>query len=509
MKSKVNIVWLKRDVRWHDHAVLSYAEKSEIPVIIMYLFEPSMIGLPESDVRHWRFAFEGITEFSSRAEQNRIVILYAEALEVLHTIAAHYQINSLLSHQETGLEATYRRDQKVRNWCKCNGTTWKTFARDGVIRNTIDRVGWQDHWEEYMNTAEFSSNPQSIKFQEVDFSIFNPIWQQIPEIFQTRDENFQQGGEGKALKLLSSFSKERATEYLRNLARPHESQSTCSRLSPYMAYGHISARRAYQISRDARDGLGKNVDQFHDRLWWRCHYIQKLETEYQIEKNPINRGFVELEKPYRADFFEAWSTGNTGFPMVDAAIRSLVTTGYINFRMRAMLSTFWAFTLWQEWKIGAAHLARVFLDFEPGIHYPQFQMQAGMTGYHPLRIFNPIIQTEKYDEEGKFIRRWIPELERIPKQFLARPWTLSAMEQLFYKTEIGVEYPLPIVNYDAATRAAKEKYWDFRNSDAVRRHLPELWKKHSLPEDISNYVAELKINPELVTKSIMYSSDRG
>ncbi|MEM7110085.1 MAG: deoxyribodipyrimidine photo-lyase [Bacteroidota bacterium] len=501
---KANIVWLKRDVRLHDHASFYHATKLAHPILIVYLFEPSVMQVPESDPRHWRFAYQGVQDLRAKIGVNHLLVLHAEALDVFNKLAEMYSIGTILSHQETGLEITYRRDQAVRKWCKQKGVIWSAFERDGIRRNAPDRTGWQPYWDEYMSRDPFQVNPSQLDLVSPDLSSFAPKMLELPESITNADPHFQEGGESKALALLESFTKMRAKFYLRNLAGPALSQETCSRLSPYIAHGQISARLVYQKTKAVKGRLGKNIDQFHNRLWWRCHYMQKLETEYTIEKEPINRGFRGFEKAFRLDYYQAWSTGNTGFPMIDASMRCLITTGYLNFRMRAMLATFWSFTLWQDWRIGATHLAKIFLDFEPGIHYPQFQMQAGMTGYHPLRIFNPMLQAKKYDDYGLFIKKWVPELQNIPDNLLATPWELSPMEQSFYDTHIGKAYPQRIVDYDSATREAKEKYWAHRNSEYVRKHLPELWRKHSLPKDIVNYEKELAIQTGLVTESVMY-----
>ncbi|MEM9339781.1 MAG: FAD-binding domain-containing protein, partial [Bacteroidota bacterium] len=486
------------------HAVLDDAIKQRLPILLLYLFEPSIISTPESDTRHWRFAYQGVRNLQKRIGEHSILILHMEASEAFEKLRAAFNINAILSHQETGLGITYQRDRAIRQWCKKYAITWKTFERDGVRRNVPDRINWQEKWDEYMNAPQKTVDLTQATFVTTPSSYFTKRELEIPSHFIEPNNHFQEGGETHALALLTSFTQTRAHAYLKNLARPAYSRDTCSRLSPYLAHGHISARRVYQETKAAKPILGKNIDQFHNRLWWRCHYIQKLETEFEIEKEPINRGFNNLHKPDKEAYFQAWSTGNTGFPMIDASMRCLISTGYLNFRMRAMLATFWSFTLWQDWQKGATHLAKVFLDFEPGIHYPQFQMQAGMTGYHPLRIFNPIIQARKYDDYGVFIREWVPELQNVPDNFIATPWELSSLEQSFYNFSLGKDYPHPIVDYDIATKEAKEKYWSFRNSEQVRKHLPMLWKKHSLPKDIENYEKEFRLDPKLVTESIMY-----
>jgi deoxyribodipyrimidine photo-lyase len=138
-------------------------------------------------------------------------------------------------------------------------------------------------------------------------------------------------------------------------------------------------------------------------------------------------------------------------------------------------------------------------------------MQAGMTGYHPLRIFNPIIQAEKYDDYADFIKKWIPELSQVPKEIVHKPWELTIMEQNFYQCEIGRDYPKPIVNYHEATQKAKDLYWKWRQRADVKNRLPEIWERFSLPEDISNYYGEFFSNQKktVITESKMYTKYPG
>ncbi|MEL6133637.1 MAG: FAD-binding domain-containing protein, partial [Bacteroidota bacterium] len=277
------------------------------------------------------------------------------------------------------------------------------------------------------------------------------------------------------------------------LSYPIESRRSCSRLSPYIAYGNLSVREIYQATENQLNAghFATNLTRYQERLWWRSHYMQKLETDYTIEWADINPGFQLLQREAHTEKLECWEKGLTGFPMIDASMRCLRATGFLNFRMRAMLSTFATFTLWLPWQDVAHVLAKIFLDFEPGIHFAQIQMQAGTSGYHPLRVYNPMSQAERLDPQGKFVKQWIPELEKVPAPQVIRPWMMTAMEQAFFRCEIGKDYPAPIVEYESATLRAKNTYWEVRHHEEVRQYLPQLWQTHCLPRNRQQYESQL------------------
>jgi deoxyribodipyrimidine photo-lyase len=173
----------------------------------------------------------------------------------------------------------------------------------------------------------------------------------------------------------------------------------------------------------------------------------------------------------------AWQTGKTGVPIVDACMRCVTQTGYLNFRMRAMVVSFFVFNLWQDWR-ALHYLAKQFLDYEPGIHYPQLQMQSGVTGINTIRIYNPIKNSMEHDENGEFIKTWIPELRLVPADIIHEPWKMSAMEQELYKVEIGKDYPYPIVDIEESRKAASDQVYQFKKTKAVKSEATRILQKH-------------------------------
>lgn len=489
---KINIIWFKRDLRWRDHAPIAQAIEDGLPTLFLYLFEPSLTTIPESDTRHWRFAFEAVEDLRAHFEAYQIPIyaFYEEALTVFDYLNTRYHINRIYSHQETGLKITFDRDLEVKAFCDKHGIHWQEFRQDGVFRGLKRRGNWQKRWEKEMSSPLVQVNLERVNALTLSAKEQGFLERKtIPKAFQNYHPNFQRGGESYAFKYFQSFLLNRAENYNRHLSKPELSRRSCSRLSPYIAYGNISPKMVFQLSEQTRkqQKLSMQIENFHSRVWWRSHYIQKLESEWQLEFEPINKALVDIDRRKDIIILDRFEKGETGIPLVDASMRCLKETGWINFRMRAMLATFMTFGAWQDWKAVATILARLFLDFEAGIHYAQFQMQAGLTGYHTLRIFNPIFNARKHDTEGIFLRKWLPELNHIPTHHLHAPWLMTSMEQEMYRYQSNIDYPNPIVDYEEAVRVNKERYWQFRQRQQVKAALPAIWSRHCLPQNIEEY----------------------
>ncbi len=476
-RRKVNIVWFKRDLRLNDHEPLALAERDELPVILLYVFEPIMLNDKHYSDRHWRFVSESLLNMNSRLS-SKISVAHENALVVFEALLRQYEINAVYSHQETGLANTYTRDKSIATLLKTKGIAWHETQTNAVVRACNDRRDWDALWRKVMRKSLVQNSVERLIIETVKFDTTG-----LPKRWLERDSNMQQGGETLAQWVLGDFFDARGKDYQSFISKPLSSQISCSRMSAYLAWGNISLRQMYQqlLEHWNRPGWRRSLVALSSRLHWHCHFVQKFESESSMQFKHINDGYQSM--PYRSDAQSArdliaWKEGCTGYPLVDACMRSLHETGYLNFRMRAMLVSFLTHHLQIDWREGVEHLASVFLDFEPGIHYAQFQMQAGVTGINTIRIYNPTKQAKEHDSDGSFIRAWCPELAELPNSLLFEPWLLTPMEELMYGVKLGEQYPERIVDTKNTYTETSKRLWAWRKRPDVKRESHRILQRH-------------------------------
>jgi deoxyribodipyrimidine photo-lyase len=477
-----SLVWFKRDLRWQDHSALVKASQKGF-VRCIYVLEPDLWLQPDSALQHFEFVRESLQILDAyfRSLGGCIEIHHGELPDVLSRIWQDAPFAGLYSHEETGNGFTYARDLKVSAWCKVHGVDWHEFPQFGVVRRLKNRNLWQSEWERHM--ASPVENVDTLRFWgEPNKSAFSMV---APSHLKHNPPMRQLGGRVNALKTLHSFLNARSIGYRSGISSPLSAPDACSRLSAYLTYGCISMREVVQQTRAHIAELPQQASRhragltaFTSRLYWHCHFIQKLESEPEIEWRNMHQGYDDLrEQDFNLEFFEALKEARTGWPMVDACVTMLRETGWLNFRMRAMLVSVAAYPLWLHWRPVGEWLATQFLDYEPGIHWSQLQMQSGTTGINTTRVYNPIKQAQDHDPYGKFVRRWLPHMRHVPDTWLFEPWLMP--EQQKNNLVLSGHIVEPLVDLAAATRESKQRLYAIRKKPEIIDGKKAVIDKHA------------------------------
>jgi deoxyribodipyrimidine photo-lyase len=464
--ANVQIVWYKRDLRVRDHEPLTRAA-ARGPVLPIYVVEPELWAQPDAAAQHWEYIATSLRELRDSLDSlgAPLLVRTGDMVSVLNRLvtALPGRIDHLWAYEETGNDWTFQRDKRVLAWARKNGIAVTEVPTNFVVRRLSTRDDWSAIARARMAQPILPTPAHLQRAVSEDGSPFDlgaiPSAGELGLALQP-SAGTHAAGERAARATLQSFLDTRCIGYEKRLSSPITAQDGCSRISAHLTYGTISLKEV--LARTSRTlgtpspGPSKkfSLKAFSERLHWRSHFIQKLEDQPNLELRSYIAAFDRLRldpatSELGAKRFEAWTTGNTGYPMVDACMRSLNETGWINFRMRAMLVSFASYDLWIDWRATAHYLARAFIDYEPGIHYPQIQMQSGTTGINTIRIYDPIKQGLDHDPDGDFVRRWIPELRAVTDGSVHQPWLLN---DTFWGAP--ADYAAPIVNHADAVAYA-------------------------------------------------------
>jgi deoxyribodipyrimidine photo-lyase len=484
----IQLVWFKRDLRIEDNEALSSAARRG-PVLPLYIIEPDLWRQPDSSGRHWAFCRESLLSLREAlaARGQPLVVRQGPATLVLREILRSAPVDAVWSHQETGNRWSFERDKSVAAMLAEEGIPWHQPRQHGVVRGRCDRDAWSKQWERLMACERFEP-PRLLPLPQIEPGT-------LPEVpFEAYGDDAcperQAGGRKAATDALDTFLELRGERYHREMSSPLTAGVSCSRISTHLAFGTLSMREAVhsvrqrrsilrQLPPEARGNWPHALSAFDGRLHWHCHFMQKLESDPRIENENMQRSMNGLrENATDLHFLESWMRGETGWPFVDACMRALRQTGWLNFRMRAMLMSVASYQLWLHWRMPSLHLARLFTDYEPGIHYPQVQMQAGTTGINSLRIYNPVKQSRDQDPDGDFIRRWLPELEGVKPAWIHTPWLMSGTEQKASGVIIGKQYPPPLLDHEAAARQARSRIVKVRREQRALHESRDIFERH-------------------------------
>ena len=471
------LVWFKRDLRIHDHPALAMAA-SLGAVLPLYVVEPDYWQLPDTSARQWDFTAECLTDLRAGLGGlgAPLIVRVGDAAEVLARFCRTHHIAHVISHEETGNLWTYARDVRVKAWARSAGITWTELPQSGVVRRLAHRDGWARQRDAFTSAPPAPTPTALTPVRGVEPGLIPTAraLRRPPDPCPHR----QQGGRQIALQTMTAFLNIRGEPYRAAMSSPVTGERACSRLSPYLALGALSGREVAQAAAQRQSekpggGWSGSLRSFQSRLAWRDHFSQKLEDQPNIETQCLHRAAESLRPRDPTPALAAWTNGETGLPFVDACMRYLTATGWLNFRMRSMVMSVASYHLWLDWRATGPVLARLFTDYDPGIHWPQVQMQSGTTGINTPRIYNPVKQGLDQDPTGIFTRRWVPELAAVPDAFLQEPWKWPGARAL--------RYPDPVVDVATAARHARDTIWGLRKTPDLS--IANIVAKHASRKD--------------------------
>tara|TARA_B100000965_G_scaffold332170_1_gene296585 strand:+ start:709 stop:2214 length:1506 start_codon:yes stop_codon:yes gene_type:complete len=492
----INILWFKKDLRIKDNEALIESLKDR-DIIPIYIVEKELWKQKPYSDRQWQFCKESLLDLSDSLKKigQPLIIRTGKVIEIFEEISKKFNIKFIYSHQETGDYFTYKRDQEVRKWALMKNIIWKEYLQFSVFRGKLDRNNWAKRWRKNIE-RELFTEPSKINPIEIETGEIPP-----DDLFCFKNDLCKgrlKGGRTNGLKRMDYFFSNKLNSYSRDISSPEKSFDSCSRLSPYISWGCISLKEIF-----FRANLIKNSNSkmLKSRLTWHCHFIQKLESEPELEFKEFHPYFQKIRIKDN-DLLQLWSQGKTGFPFVDACMRSLNYNGWLNFRMRAMLMSFASYNLWIPWQDSGSELARKFIDYEPGIHWNQCQMQSGTTSININRIYNPIKQGKDHDPKGNFIKKWVPELKDYSDNFIHEPWLMKNFNSVKYSNS---EYIKPIIDISKTTKNARKKIQEITKKDGYWDISKEIYIKHgSRRKRLSKIKSDYKNSNLKLNKEIQY-----
>jgi deoxyribodipyrimidine photo-lyase len=501
----VAIWWVKRDFRLLDNTALTEALQEHKIVIPLYVCEPIVTDGPDWGPFHCAAIMDGIRSLGSNLAHydSKLIVRNASILEVFTEIVDILKhkgltLSSVYSHEETGLGHTYKRDKEVAVWCSKRKINWLEFPTNGVVRGLKNRDQWQRIFVQSMQKPALPF-PKSLS-KSFPTGLKESFCDERESCLVTMTEKTGDRrtltlvSERVALDTLNDFLTHRAVDYRGGISSMNKAPTACSRLSVQLAWGTLSLRTIIQASERRKDQLAslstqtpalnksnlpqwqRSIQQFQSRLYWHAHFVQKLEDEVEMEHEPVNPAFKNVV-PYldpikdKIEFdrrLQAWNTGTTGFPAIDAAMRYYRKHGWLAFRSRAMITSFACHALRLPWQTMVYELSKLMHDYVPGIHVAQVQMQAGVTGINIIRVYSPQKQLEDHDPKCKFVKANVSELKDCTsEEILAHQ-----------KSPVLGSYRTPIVDFKAETKIMKDALYGLKNSASGSEQARAVYKKH-------------------------------
>lgn len=460
------LVWFRRDLRDYDHAALRHALQENDRVYCVFVFDTTILALlPKSD-RRVAFIHRALVELDASLRENggALLVRHGNPVDEIPRLVASLSVDAVYANRDDE-PAAIARDDAVRR--RLPGTNWRDF-KDQVIfegPEILTQAGkpfsvftpYKNAWLRALVSTTFA--PHTVDFTSLHLAN-PPANERIPTLvelgFQPTDLNCLNMPTGMrgAQSLFREFT-ERIDDYAER--RNFPAVKGPSYLSAHLRFGTISIR---QLTAYAHAQPSGGAQTWLSELIWRDFYHAILWHNPQVIEHCFKSQYDLLKWDNAPDLLVAWQQGKTGYPLVDAAMRQLLQSGYMHNRLRMVAASFLCKDLGLDWRLGEAWFAEKLLDFDLAANNGGWQWAAstGCDAQPWFRIFNPVTQSEKFDSEGKFIRRYVPELAKIADKRIHAPWLMSDEEQTQCGVQIGVDYPAPIVDHALARERTLARY---------------------------------------------------
>ncbi len=494
----VAIWWVKRDFRLKDNEALSKALEANQIVIPIFLFEPLLMHGSDWGDFHTAAIHSGAASLSNNLEyyNSKLLCFDVSLFEALHEIkqklsANGFEVTRVYSHEETGLTHTFNRDKEFKVWCRSHNIVWHEYTNNGVIRWKIDRNYWERHFVSYMTKDRFQfpklkltkSFPETIKKLFSNHDISHVLSHTAEHSISERMNVSERSGNF----ILRDFLYNRGKKYTGGISSMNRAIDSCSRLSAQIAWGSLSLRtvlqecdkRISELEAESSNSAKQwrlSLGNFRSRLFWHAHFVQKLENQVDMEFYAVNKAFrsglpyisPETSLCEHNKRLQAWLHGETGFPAIDAAMRYYQKYGWLNFRSRAMITSFACNALRLPWQTVLYALSKLMIDYVPGIHVSQVQMQAGVTGINTIRVYSPQKQLEDHDPKCHFVYRMIPELKSL------KPAQILSLSSGYTHSN----YTAPIIDFKKESRIMKDALYEISKSKHCADESKKVFIKH-------------------------------
>jgi deoxyribodipyrimidine photo-lyase len=476
------LVWLRRDLRADDHAALYHALRSARQVWCAFVFDRDILdALPREDrrVEFIRDSLVGVDAelralaASHGGEGAGLIVCHGWATEEIPALAARLGVQAVYANHDDE-PAALERDAQVRGRLAEAGVALHTskdhvvFERSEVLTLsggpfsvfTPYKNAWLKKCEPfYLSSYPVAHHAGALAPRPADEAGV-PALEDIGFARTNLHQLKLPSGPAGAQELLADFI-ERIDRY--HETRDFPAVKGPSYLSTHLRFGTVSIRQLARAAMQRREGSSRGAEVWLSELVWRDFYHQVLHHHPRVVGHAFKPEYdrIKWEHGKHADeLFAAWCEGRTGYPLVDAAMHQINQTGYMHNRLRMVVASFLTKDLGLDWRRGEAYFALHLNDFDLAANNGGWQWAAssGCDAQPYFRIFNPVTQSEKFDPEGRFIRRYLPQLAKLPDKFIHAPWTLRPVELAACGVELGKDYPLPAVDHAAAREKTLARY---------------------------------------------------